>query len=110
MPIEPKILDEIRILDMDIEMIEKCIEANRHNNETTTYYLLLKKFLKQGNISEADFSAKYFNKAAVEPNQRRNRNHSLKPEDIIKKSASPSHKKLKFKSFYNKKDEEQSFM
>lgn len=46
-------------------MAEKCIEANRHNNETTTYYLLLKKFLKEGNISKADFSAKYFDKTAV---------------------------------------------
>lgn len=84
-------------LQLDVDFTEKCIEANSHNNETTTYYLLLKRFLKEGNISKADFSLKYFDKSAIEPYQRRPRNYSLKAEDIIKKSAT-SQKKLKPKS------------
>lgn len=110
MPIEPKVLSEIQSLNIDIDLTEKCIEANRHNNETTTYYLLLRKFLKEGNISKADFSGKYFDKDAIEPNKRRSKHNSIKPEDIIKKSASPSNKKLKAKSFYQEKKDEDSFI
>lgn len=97
-------------LGLDGEFSEKCIEANRHNNETTTYYLLLKRFLKEGNISKADFSGKYFDKSAIEPNQRRNKNYSLKAEDIIRKSVSPPQKKMKSKSFYKDRKENESFM
>ena len=61
---------------------------------------MLKKYLREGNISKADFSGKYFDKNAIEPNKRRERNNSLKPSEIIRKSASPSVKKLKSKSFY----------
>jgi hypothetical protein len=31
----------------------------------------LKKYLREGNISKADFSGKYFDKNAIEPNKRR---------------------------------------
>ena len=39
-------LDE---LYFDPDYSVKCIEANRHNNITTTYHLLYKKELKQNN-------------------------------------------------------------
>lgn len=32
MPIEEKILSELKVLNIDVENTEKCIEANRHNN------------------------------------------------------------------------------
>ena len=70
----------------------------------------MKRFLKEGNISKADFSGKYFDKTAIEPNQRRPKNYSLKAEDILKKSVSPSHKKIKSKSFYKDKKENDSFL
>ena len=34
----------------------RCIEANKHNHITTTYYLLLKKHLRNGGNSVADLS------------------------------------------------------
>jgi 5'-AMP-activated protein kinase catalytic alpha subunit len=46
MPIDFTILEKLKELKFDIDLTQKCIEANRHNNSTTTYYLLLKKFLK----------------------------------------------------------------
>jgi hypothetical protein len=95
----------LRALNLDVEQTERCIEANRHNNETTTYYLLFKRFLRQGNISKADFSGKHFDKAAIEPNRRRERKHSLRPEELMKRSGSPSDKKLKAKSFYKENRE-----
>lgn len=65
MPIDQNILKDLRKFNLDIDACEKSLEANRHNNLTTTYYLLLKKFLKEGGVSAADFSGKYFDKLAI---------------------------------------------
>lgn len=70
-PIDQCALKELSKYNYDIELAEKSLEANRHNNLTTTYYLILKKFLREGGISKADFSAKEFDKKAIEPNERR---------------------------------------
>jgi 5'-AMP-activated protein kinase, catalytic alpha subunit len=51
-------------------MTQQCLEANRHNNFTTTYYLLMKKYLRNGGISKADPSCKEFDLKAIEPNER----------------------------------------
>lgn len=66
--------------------------------------------MKEGNTSKADFSGKYFDKDAIEPNKRRSKHTSIKPEDIIRKSVSPSNKKLKSKSFYHERKDEDSFI
>lgn len=71
MPIDFTILDKLKDLKFDIDLTQKCIEANRHNNSTTIYYLLLKKFLKDGGISKADLGSKYFDKSLIEPNRRK---------------------------------------
>ncbi|CAD8123572.1 unnamed protein product [Paramecium sonneborni] len=47
-------------LGISSEYAEKCIEANRHNHVTTTYYLLLKKYLLAGNKSIADINSEQF--------------------------------------------------
>jgi hypothetical protein len=39
-----------------MEYAKKCIEANKHNHVTTTYYLLLQKHLRNGGKSSADLS------------------------------------------------------
>jgi 5'-AMP-activated protein kinase catalytic alpha subunit len=38
-------------LELDSEYAAKCIDANKHNHLSTTYYLLLKKILKDGGKS-----------------------------------------------------------
>jgi serine/threonine protein kinase len=43
-PINKEILNKLAAYNFDIEHSQKCIEANKHNHITTTYYLLLKKF------------------------------------------------------------------
>ena len=43
-PINREILSKLAMYNFDIEHSQKCIEANKHNHITTTYYLLLKKF------------------------------------------------------------------
>ena len=44
-------LETVNRLDQygfNLEYARKCIEANKHNHVTATYYLLLKKKLKNG--------------------------------------------------------------
>lgn len=54
----------------------KCIEANRHNDATTTYYLLLKKYVREGGISKAYLGSKYFDPSLIEPIRRVMVDHS----------------------------------
>jgi 5'-AMP-activated protein kinase catalytic alpha subunit len=57
-PVDFNILKEVKILNLDIESCQQSLEANRHNNLTTTYYLFMKKFLRNGGVSKADPSCK----------------------------------------------------
>jgi 5'-AMP-activated protein kinase catalytic alpha subunit len=41
--------------DFESDHTVRCLEANKHNHVTTTYYLLLKKHLREGGTSIADF-------------------------------------------------------
>ncbi|OMJ87382.1 hypothetical protein SteCoe_10887 [Stentor coeruleus] len=44
-PINKEILQKLSDFNINIEHGQKCIEANKHNHITTTYYLLMKKYL-----------------------------------------------------------------
>ena len=44
-PVNATIMREIKALGLDTDLTEKSLETNMHNNLTTTYYLLLKKYL-----------------------------------------------------------------
>lgn len=35
----------MKFLHFDADYVAKCLEANRHNNATTSYYLSLKKYI-----------------------------------------------------------------
>jgi hypothetical protein len=41
---------------MNINEARRQVEQNRHNGLTTTYYLALKRYLRQGNKSIADIT------------------------------------------------------
>lgn len=53
-PIDPEILHGLSNYNINVEYARKCLEANKHNHITATYYLLLKKHLKSGGDSIAD--------------------------------------------------------
>ena len=53
-PIDVDILKKLEDYNIDIDYARKCIEANKHNHVTATYYLLLKKHIKAGGESVAD--------------------------------------------------------
>lgn len=35
----------MRSLNLDPDYVSRCLEANRHNNATTAYYLSLRKYV-----------------------------------------------------------------
>ena len=53
-PIDINILKQLQDHNIDIDYARKCLEANKHNTVTATYYLILKKHLKEGGESVAD--------------------------------------------------------
>lgn len=70
MPIDTDILNKLAEFNFDLEYSSRCIQANKHNHITTTYYLLLKKHLRSGQTSNADLSSPYFDYSAVQPFKR----------------------------------------
>lgn len=70
MPIDQSILAKLSQFEFDLEYSARCIEANKHNHITTTYYLLLKKHLRSGHGSNADIGSPSFDYSAIEPFKR----------------------------------------
>lgn len=70
MPIDNKILQSLSEYGFDLEYCGRCIEANKHNHITTTYYLLLKKLLRSGGVSNADIGSPNFDYSAIQPFRR----------------------------------------
>lgn len=56
----------MRNLNLDPDHVSKCLEANRHNNVTTSYYLSLKKYLNEGGQTSYELSSKSFDKSLLE--------------------------------------------
>ena len=46
--VDKTILNKLKEFKVDVEFARKCIEANNHNSVSTGYYLMLKKYLKDG--------------------------------------------------------------
>jgi serine/threonine protein kinase len=55
-PVDTSILQQMEAYGFNQDYARKCIEANKHNHLTTTYYLLLQRHLKNGGKSIADLS------------------------------------------------------
>jgi serine/threonine protein kinase len=52
------ILAQLEKYGYNLDYCKKCLEANKHNNVTTAYYLLLKKYIQLGGVSIADYGYK----------------------------------------------------
>ena len=83
-PVDDLILQETIKLGFEHNFTKKCIEANRHNDATTTYYLLLKKFVRDGGISKVYLGSKYFDATLIEPIRR------IVPDCILSSIQQPS--------------------
>jgi 5'-AMP-activated protein kinase, catalytic alpha subunit len=49
-PVEQSILKMMSQFGFEPEYTEKCLDANKHNIVTTTYYLFLKRLKKEGKL------------------------------------------------------------
>lgn len=63
-PIDNNILDRMQSeYDINKNYARKCIQANKHNHVTASYYLLLKEVIKSGGKSVADVRSPDYNPA-----------------------------------------------
>ena len=53
-PIDENIVQKMKEYQFNSDEVRKAVISNRHNNITTTYYLLLKLYIKNGATSIAD--------------------------------------------------------
>ncbi|CAD8050046.1 unnamed protein product [Paramecium primaurelia] len=66
-PIDDAIVDQLATKGFSSDYIKKCLDANKHNNLTTAYFLILKKHLMNGGQSVADINSINFNEKLLEP-------------------------------------------
>ena len=61
-PIDNNILDSLKEdFDIDPKYAKKCLQANKHNHISASYYLRLKEILKRGDKSVADVRSPSYN-------------------------------------------------
>lgn len=56
--VDLEILKQLQRYGYNLDYSKKCLEANKHNDVTTAYYLLLKKYIQNGGTSIADYGYK----------------------------------------------------
>ena len=101
---------------IDKHYARKCIQANKHNHISASYYLLLKDYIKKGEKSIADVRAPDYNPQlfiqtakSVKAQKMRDRleNTSMQQEDFKNEVESETHSPkdsgvvLKSKKFYS---------
>jgi 5'-AMP-activated protein kinase catalytic alpha subunit len=64
--------------------VRELVEANRHNHITTTYYLILKKYIKMGRTSIADLASEEYIRYINSPMSLKNSNYSGRSADKSK--------------------------
>lgn len=71
-PVDHEILKGlINYNNYDLDYVQTCVEANRHNEVTVTYYLAMKKFLKEGGISKYNLGDENFDHSLIQPTKRK---------------------------------------
>ena len=69
-PVDATVLKKLTSKGYDAQYVTKCVEANRHNDATTAYYLTMKQYLKEGGSSAYDMSSKAFDHSLIQPIKR----------------------------------------
>lgn len=59
-PVDHDILCQLEQFGINLDYAQKCVEANKHNHVTTTYYLLLKRHIENGGSSVGDLFSDQF--------------------------------------------------
>ncbi|CAD8061097.1 unnamed protein product [Paramecium primaurelia] len=69
-PIDNNIVQQLKELGFNEDYAKICLDANKQNNVTTSYFLLMKRHLMNGGISTADINSVYFDQKLLDPIQR----------------------------------------
>ncbi len=85
-PVSVQILDKLVGLNFKREYVIKCINSNKHNHATTSYYLLLKKAEKCGELDESQFQIFDDKKFTFEPAKQDDRATLSKTPDPFNRS------------------------
>lgn len=64
-PVDENVLQKLSGKGYDPQYVTKCVEANRHNDATTAYYLAMKQYLKDGGNSACDMSSQAFDRSLI---------------------------------------------
>ncbi|CAD8053988.1 unnamed protein product [Paramecium primaurelia] len=99
-PIDSEILKQLKQYGIDIDHAQKCLDANKHNDVTTLYHLLLKRHLTNGGRSTADLNSESFDITLLEPKQRPQKApiSSLVNNEVIKQQIKDEIVKLRSQS------------
>ncbi|CAD8081073.1 unnamed protein product [Paramecium sonneborni] len=76
-PIDNNIVIQLKEKGFNEDYVKICLDANKQNNVTTSYFLLIKRHLKSGGISTADINSVYFDQKLLEPIQRTQKSRAL---------------------------------
>ena len=83
MPIDEEVVDQLTTYGYDKDNIIKCLDANKHCDVTTYYYLIMKKNLICGIQSKADINSTVFDNSLLEPKQRPKKRNIINNEAPI---------------------------
>lgn len=105
-PCDITIIDQMQEIGFDKQQVIHSIKNNRHNKLTTVYYLLLKKYISNGNISNADISSICFRTRLKGSNRQKKREKAIEAEEVKKpqrKSRQDSKKNIRDNSTSRRK-------
>jgi len=100
-PVDYNILQRLEDFNIEAGYAKKCIEANKHNHITTSYYLLLQEHLRNGGRSDADLASPDFVSTTLHRAQSEEGSSSSQPRrttsvpspaSLDTTSVTPSHK------------------
>lgn len=74
-PVEERIMQQLHQLGYDTGQVRTAVQANIHNSITAAYYLLLKKFVKEGGSSNCELSSSTFDANLIRPALRTERHN-----------------------------------
>eukprot|EP01017_Pseudomicrothorax_dubius_P047951 TRINITY_DN8656_c0_g1_i2.p1 TRINITY_DN8656_c0_g1~~TRINITY_DN8656_c0_g1_i2.p1 ORF type:complete len:591 (+),score=108.99 TRINITY_DN8656_c0_g1_i2:148-1920(+) len=83
-PMDEQVLMKLSKYGYDVEYSRQCLESNKLNEITTTYYLLMKQHLMKGGTSRYDINSPNFDKSLLAPVKKPHK-HSF--EEIIQNMA-----------------------
>ena len=89
-PIENWVIERMAEWDLKKKLIIQSVQNNRHNKLTTIYYLLLKKYICSGNVSNADIGSICFTTKLKNQPEHGNRTSRAESKKKTKSIAQPN--------------------